>query len=121
LNPPQKFSSCSRGTAYEKSAEKYLIDNGFKILERNWRLGHKEIDLIAVKENVVVFVEVKGDRSGKYGHPAERVDRRKRDNLIAAAQQFIIERDLIGCDFRFDLITFLKGKLEYFPDAFQAE
>jgi putative endonuclease len=110
-----------RGREYEKQAEKYLIENSYSVLERNWTVGHKEIDLIALKDNTVVFVEVKGGRSREYGHPSERVDKRKRENLIIAAEQFIIARDLKGYDFRFDIITFFDGKLEHYPDAFQRE
>jgi len=110
-----------RGRTYEKLVEKYLIENEYSILERNWTFSHKEIDLIALKDDTVVFVEVKGGLSGEYGHPSERVDKRKRENLINAAEQFIIERDFKGHDFRFDVITFYKGKLEHYPDAFQCE
>jgi putative endonuclease len=110
-----------RGREYEKLAAKFLVDNNFTILERNWMVGHKEIDLIALKDNTIVFVEVKGGSSKKYGHPSERVDRRKRDNLISAAQQFILANNFKGYDFRFDIITFYDGKLEYYPDAFQRE
>lgn len=102
-------------------AEKFLMENGYEIIERNWAAGHKEIDLIALNDKTVVFVEVKGSRSRKFGHPSERVDRRKRDNLINAAEQFIIAKNLKGCDYRFDLITFLDGKLEHYPNAFQRE
>ncbi len=110
-----------KGREYEKLAEKFLIENDYSILERNWTVGHKEIDLIALKNNTVVFVEVKGGLSKKYGHPSERVDKRKRANLIIAAEQFIITRDFKKHDFRFDLITFFDGKLEHYPDAFQCE
>lgn len=97
------------------------MGKGCRILERNWRASHKEIDLIALKDNTVIFVEVKGSRSEEFGHPSEKVDRKKRDNLIAAAEQFIIEKDLHGYDFRFDLITFQHNKLEHYPDAFRRE
>ena len=110
-----------KGREFEKAAENYLIRQGYEILERNWMAGHKEIDLIAGKEKTVVFVEVKSSRNLQYGHPAERVDNRKRQNLIDAARQYIIARELHGVDFRFDLITFLEGKLEHYPDAFQVE
>jgi putative endonuclease len=110
-----------KGREYEKLAERYLVGQGYKILERNWMAGHKEIDLIARKDNTVVFVEVKSSRSMKFGHPSERVDERKQRNLINAAEQYIISKDLEDCDFRFDLITFLEGKLEHYPDAFQVE
>jgi putative endonuclease len=111
-------SSGEKGRQYEREAEKYLLSEGFRILERNYRAGHKEIDLIARKDNTVVFIEVKGSTTERFGHPAERVTRKKQENLIAAAEKFIIDRNLKGCDFRFDLITFHSGRLEYYPGAF---
>lgn len=113
--------SVERGRQYEKLAGKFLSDNGYKILENNWQAGHKEIDLIVQKDNTIVFVEVKGSISRKYGHPSEKVDRRKRANLISAAEQYIISGNIKDKDFRFDIITFLDGRLEHFPDAFQCE
>ena len=62
-------SRVSRGLGYEKAAEKLFSAQGFEIIERNWRAGHKEIDLIVRKNNLIVFVEVKSSRSEKYGHP----------------------------------------------------
>jgi len=110
-----------RGHAHEQLAAQFYSRQGFKILERNWRAGRKEIDLIVRKDDLVVFVEVKSSTSKRYGHPAERVDRRKQANLIDCARQYIIERDLSGVDMRFDVITFVGSKLEQFPDAFEVE
>ncbi|MCX6826293.1 MAG: YraN family protein [candidate division Zixibacteria bacterium] len=118
LNKTLKPTASQRGKRYEKLAEEYLINKGFRILERNWRFGRKEIDLIALKEKTIIFVEVKGCRTGQFGHPTGRVDRRKRQNLIGAAEKFIIEKNITDSDFRFDLITFLGGNLEYYRDAF---
>jgi len=117
----QNKNQRSKGRKYEKLAEKYLTDNGFEILENNYQAGHKEIDIIARKDSSVVFVEVKGAESEKFGHPAEKVDSRKRKFLIEAAEQYIQLNDFNGFDFRFDLITILNGRLEHFPDAFQKE
>jgi len=121
LNQNKIKQSVTRGHIYEKRAEKYLTDNGYLILEKNWQAGHKEIDLIAEKDNTIVFIEVKGSATEKFGHPAEKVDRRKRENLINAAEQYIIDKNLHDRNFRFDLITFLDNRLEYYPDAFQRE
>jgi putative endonuclease len=121
LNFTGKPSTRATGDSYEKSAAQYLVDNGHKIIARKWTAGHREIDLVAVKDRTIVFVEVKGGRSKKFGHPSERVDRKKRENLIRAAEQFIVEKELVGYDFRFDLITIYRGRLEHYPDAFQCE
>ncbi|MBN2227541.1 MAG: YraN family protein [candidate division Zixibacteria bacterium] len=121
MNRSQRPSSRARGREYEKLAEKFLIEQGYTILERSWQTGHKEIDLIAKYDTTVVFVEVKSARSQKFGHPAEWIDRRKQQNIITAAEQYIAEHNLTDCDFRIDVITFYQGKLEHFPDAFRRE
>ncbi len=90
------------------------------MVERNWQASHLEIDLIVRKDDLVVFVEVKSSSGMKFGHPVEKVDRRKTINLTKAARQFVIERDISGCDLRFDVVTFVNGELEHFPGAFEA-
>jgi putative endonuclease len=108
------------GQSYEQLAARYFRQIGFEILERNWYAGHKEIDLIIKKENLIAFVEVKSASTRKYGHPAERVDQRKIANLTSAARQYIADHNIENCDLRFDVVTFINGKLEHFPDAFPA-
>nr|MBN2276941.1 YraN family protein [candidate division Zixibacteria bacterium] len=119
MNSDPKHNQRQKGRRYEWQAEQFLIFRGFRILERNWQAGHKEIDLIAVHDRLIVFVEVKAGLTDRYGHPAEWVDRKKQENLISAARQYILEKNLQDFDFRFDLITFFEGRLEHFPDAFQ--
>ncbi|NOY88697.1 MAG: YraN family protein [FCB group bacterium] len=109
-----------KGRSYEKRAALFFKQNGYEIIEQNWRVGHKEIDLIVKKGNLLVFVEVKSSSSKKFGHPSEHVDAKKIANLTQAAQQYIIAHDIKGVDFRFDVVTFLDGRLEYYPNAFEA-
>lgn len=108
------------GRTFEKMAAAFYEENGYTILDRNWQAGRKEIDLIVAKENLVVFVEVKSSSTKKYGHPAERVDKKKIANLTDAARQYIIEKGIKSVDLRFDLVTFIDGQLEHFPGAFEA-
>jgi len=116
---PPKDRRVATGHEFERLAERFYVDKGFDILERNWRAGRKEIDLIVRKRDVIVFVEVKSSASKRFGHPVERVDRRKRENLAHCARQYIIAQDLSGVDLRFDVITFVDGKLEHYPNAFE--
>lgn len=118
---PDKDRRVARGRRFESLAGRFYTDLGFEILERNWRAGHKEIDLIVRNDRLVVFVEVKSASTAKFGHPAERVDSKKVHNLTVAAQQYIIANDLHDVDLRFDVVTFSNGQLEHFPDAFPAE
>ena len=111
----------ARGRRYEKTAALFYERQGFEILERNWRAGHKEIDLIAAKDKLLVFVEVKSSSSQKFGHPAERVDRNKIKNLTAAAERYLLDKNIEGYDLRFDVVTFTDGRLEHYPNAFECE
>lgn len=119
-NDPQKKQRLQIGRSFEKQAALFFEQNGYTILQRNWQAGHKEIDIIVRKDNLIVFVEVKSAASGKFGHPAERIDQKKMANLTEAAQRYISENSIEGCDLRFDVVTFFGGKLEYFPNAFEA-
>ncbi len=115
--PPTKAETWK---TYERLAASYFEQNGYEIIQRNWRAGHREIDLVVRKSNLIAFVEVKSALSKKFGHPIERVDDRKIANLTKAAQQYLIENKIENCDLRFDVVTFINGKLEHFPDAFPA-
>ncbi|MEW5925092.1 MAG: YraN family protein, partial [Candidatus Zixiibacteriota bacterium] len=121
MGPENQNNHRRTGHRYERAAEDYLVRKGYLILERNWQAGHKEIDLIARKDNCVVFIEVKGSRTKQYGHPAERVDISKRRNLVAAAEKYITDKNLTGLDFRVDVITFHEGNFEHYENAFFVE
>jgi putative endonuclease len=109
-----------RGREFEKLAATYFEQLGFTVLERNWRVGYKELDLIVRKTGQVVFVEVKSSRTKQFGHPAERVDKKKIAHLTNAAQRYLIAKKIEGVDLRFDVVTFTDGKLEHYPNAFEA-
>ncbi|MBN1212649.1 MAG: YraN family protein [candidate division Zixibacteria bacterium] len=111
----------TRGRHYEQKAALFYEQQGFEIIEKNWRTAHKEIDLIVQKDSLLVFVEVKSSTSKKFGHPAERVDRAKIKNLTEAARQFLIDNKIENCDLRFDVVTFSGDRLEHYPNAFESE
>lgn len=106
---------------YEALAGKFYEEAGFEILERNYQAGRKELDLIVRRNNLIVFVEVKSALNKKFGHPAERVDRAKQLNLIDGANHYLQSHRADNCDLRFDVVTFVAGKLEHYPDAFSSE
>lgn len=70
-----------RGRSGEARAAQYLSDAGYTIFARNWRCAVGEIDIVALRDDEVVIVEVKSRRSDSYGHPFEAVDARKRARL----------------------------------------
>jgi len=109
------------GRSYEERAAQFYLDRQYVTLHRNYHAGHKEIDLIVRKDNVVVFVEVKSAKSKSLGHPAERVTKKKIANLTKAAQQYLIENKITDADLRFDVVSFLGEKMEHYPSAFSAD
>lgn len=109
-----------RGRKGEDAAVRFLIYQGFTILERNFRASRNEIDIIVRKDNLIVFVEVKSSSGPAFGHPAERVDMRKQQRIIAVARQYLIEKKLTDVDLRLDVVTLVGDKLEHYPDAFPA-
>lgn len=102
-----------RGIAGEEAAVRHLQGMGYHIQHRNWRTSFYEIDIIAVKDNILHFIEVKTRHSLKYGYPEEQVSRKKFLNLKKAAEYFLtlnpywkrIQFDILS-------ITRLHGKKE---------
>lgn len=77
------------GKRGEEEGVKFLLENGYAILERNWRFGRWEVDVIAHKNEVLHFIEVKTRSSKKYGMPEEHVGNKKIMNLIHAAEEYL--------------------------------
>lgn len=88
----------------ENEAAEILEKKGFRILERNWRMGHLELDLIAENRKEIVFAEVKA-RTSAFGNkmPEEYVDEIKRKHMVAAANAYI-KYHKIEKQPRFDII-----------------
>ncbi len=110
------------GTAGEELAARFLHERGFELLERNWRHGRHEIDLVAIHGRELVFVEVKTRSSAQYGEPEEAVKKGKRGKLIKAANAYVEEsgRTLAV---RFDIVSVIlhpdgKPYIHHIPDAF---
>jgi putative endonuclease len=77
------------GQVGEKLAITYFVQKGFDILHTNWRHSRWEVDIIASKENVLHFIEVKTRRTKNYGNPEEKVGKKKIDNLLNAAEEYL--------------------------------
>jgi len=93
------------GAHYEDVAQAWYVSHGFTIIARNLRVGRLEIDLIVSDPAAIIFVEVKGGNPDLFGHPAYRVDKRKRERLIRAAQNWLSENPSDGRDVRFDVFV----------------
>jgi putative endonuclease len=108
------------GRKGEALAVEYLINKGFIILERNYKYGRLEIDIIGQIKNTIVFVEVKTRRSKRYGYPEEAVDDKKTDHILSCADHFIYQNQWNG-DIRFDIISVIlkpEISIEHIEDAF---
>src|SRR5687767_5270967 len=92
------------GKAGERLAEAYLAEKGYTILHRNWRFGREEVDLIATRDNMLHFVEVKYRSSNYVGHPEEAVNRKKIRTLLRAVDQYLALHPLY-IDFRLDVLS----------------
>jgi len=77
------------GKTGEAMAAEYLAANGYTILHQNWRHGHWEVDVIASKDSVLHFIEVKTRRTEKFGFPEESVNKKKIKNLMGAAEEYL--------------------------------
>ncbi|WP_242926120.1 YraN family protein [Pontibacter vulgaris] len=104
----------------ESMAAAYLQEKGYTILSRNYRYKRAEIDIIAEKPGLLVFVEVKTRTSDKFGFPEEAVTMKKQELILAAAEEFILQKGWEQ-DIRFDIISITLSnppELHHIEDAF---
>ena len=114
-------NNIQKGFLGEDIAIKYLISNGYNILERNYRTSIGEIDIIAIKSNILVFIEVKARTSIDYGYPYEAVNFRKQDKIIKTSFIYTKQKNLFDYQVRYDIIeVFLseKSKINHIENAF---
>lgn len=112
------------GKVGEEIAGNYLIKKGYVILEKNFRYGHGEIDIIAKDGETLVFVEVKTKKHGDFGDPLYWISRKKQLQIGKIARAYLYQKGIDEIDCRFDVITLQweKGsyKIEHLQDAFWA-
>ena len=113
------------GKAGEEEVCKWLISKGHPILERNWRAGKQEIDIISLDRDGIHFVEVKSRTAPVQGEPEEAVNPAKQRNIVKAARRFMTLKgnelsDNLEIWFDIAAVTFDGGdvRLNYFPGAF---
>lgn len=98
------------GARGECVAAAHLSGLGWQIMATRFHCRGGELDIVAQDGSTVVFVEVKARRSRQFGCPAEAVNKRKRARLLAAANTFLSERDLVDCECRFDVAEVVFGR-----------
>ena len=89
----------------EQIACRFLKKSGYEIIDKNYRCRFGELDIIAVENNVLCFIEVKSRKSYEYGLPEEYVDRRKQEKLITTSYLYSIAKKSTIADRRFDVIS----------------
>ncbi len=97
------------GILGENLAAQFLTENNYRILEKNWRFLKAEIDIIALKKDCLIIVEVKTRTSPYFGNPEEFITPKKRKLLITAANAYV-EKHNLNYNVRFDVIAILKTK-----------
>lgn len=97
----------------EDIATEYLIQKGYKIIERNFYCKIGEIDIIALKDEYIVFVEVKTRSSKQYGTPSEAVTKEKLKHLYRTAKYYVYTRNLQDEYIRFDVVEVYFQNSEY--------
>ncbi len=109
------------GQKGEELAVNYLLGNNYTILERNWRFGKAEIDILAWLNGTLAVVEVKTRSTDVFGNPESFVNKIKIDLLVKAVNAYC-EQKAIDADIRFDIISVLLQKevttIEHIENAF---
>ena len=125
LNLKSGSKSQKRGAAGERRAVLYLRLHGYRILERNYLYGHKEVDIIAAKRSVIAFIEVKARESTSIA-PSMSVTSKKQSNIIAASNWYVAKHGIKNKIIRYDVIEvdlgrkLFFGSVNHITDAFRA-
>lgn len=109
------------GAKAERMVMWYLVFRGYRLLEHNYTVGHKEIDLIMRKRGMIAFVEVKARRKmdGRFP-PHLSVDAVKRKNIVSAAKVYVLREKLSGYILRFDVaeVDLSSRRINYIRNAY---
>ena len=111
-----------KGLQGEEIAIKYLESLNHKIIQRNFRSPHGEIDIITLHENCLVFVEVKLRMNNAFGDVLEQITNKKKEHIIHTAEHYIQNQSISIKDCRFDVVTIVfaggSHKIDHIENAF---
>jgi putative endonuclease len=117
------FPARASGAAGEETAAVFLTENNFTIIERNYRHGkYGEIDIVAGRDRLVIFVEVKNRNSQRFGGALYSINARKKQSIRTAARAFIQSHPRYndpGITFRFDMIAVSGASIDWIEDIFR--
>ena len=112
-------STVERGGVGESIATRFLIDQGYRIVERNFRMKLGELDIVAFDRDVLCFVEVRMRANGEFGHAADTVDGRKRAKVSRAALLYLMVRKPSFECARFDVVAITGDQIDLIRDAWR--
>lgn len=116
------FSNKELGNFGETQACKYLESIGYKVIQRNYRCMFGEIDIIAIKDRGIFFIEVKTRESLRYGDPAEAINNKKIKKLTKIANNYLSENNTGDLEIFIEAILLFKDKgkiiLRHIKDIF---
>lgn len=111
------------GALGERIAERWLTKKGWRIVYRRFRVGHRDIDLVAQRDALVAFVEVKARAGAEFGDPVEAVHHRKQRELAKSAHVWIDRHGRAEETYRFDVVGVLmdgeRVLVKHVEDAFR--
>ena len=121
--PEERREAVEFGKVGEEMATRYLVDQGYTILERNYRKGHLELDIIALEEGELVIVEVKTRADDTFLSPENAVVHKKRQAMIRLANQYVKSHGRTE-NVRLDVIAIVKNnqvlEIKHIKNAFNA-
>ena len=110
------------GELGERIAERWLKRQGYRVVQRRFRIGHRDIDLVVEREGTVAFVEVKARRGVQFGDPVEAVNWSKQRELARSASVWIDRHGRPSDSYRFDVVGVLvegqRVRVRHVPNAF---
>jgi putative endonuclease len=113
------------GELGERIAERWLKRNGWRVVQRRFRIGHRDIDLIVTRDDTVAFVEVKARRGTEFGDPVEAVNWSKQKELARSASVWIDRHGRASESYRFDVVGILvegeRVRVRHVPNAFSIQ
>ena len=112
------YPAAELGRRGEDVAAAFVCRKGWRILERNWRYRHLELDMVALDGLELVFVEVKTRTGDRYGAGREAVNAGRQERYRAGAVLYLKRNGLVGCPVRFDVIEITDGRVVHLENAF---
>lgn len=111
------------GKEAESAAVRFLKEQGYKVLKRNYKSKFSEIDIVAEDKGVICFVEVKARHSNMFGEPCEAISKHKQRQISKTAICYLKENSAFQRPARFDVVTLLYTKdlpeIDLIKDAFE--